>query len=253
MLWGSRYRTVKLKLICMVGVSATLFSCVYPTALAESSAQVRAPLTGKTIVVDAGHGGPDGGARGVTNVEEKTITLPVSIALVKLLQEAGAHVVCTRVEDDDLASDEDRLNKRRHSTDLLNRFLVVRKQPIDAFVSIHCNAAPSAAWRGAQVIYLKNHESSKMLAEELQSQYRALLLPTTRSIQANSTLYLLKRITQPAVLAEVGFVTNPEEMSAMETKAYQHRIAFATYLAILHYFETPLSDASPSQGGKGHA
>lgn len=239
------------KILCMLGAFSIVSSLTFITSFANSSSQVGSPLLGKTIVVDAGHGGPDGGARGVTNVEEKSITLPVALMLVQLLQEGGAHVVCTRMVDDDLASDEDRLNKRRHSTDLRNRLQVVRKQPIDAFVSIHCNAAPNASWRGAQVIYLRNHETSKALAEQMQAEYKALLLPTSRSIQANSTLYLLKRIEKPAVLSEVGFVTNPEEMSAMATKAYQQRIAFATYLAVMHYFQSTAAVAY--EAGQIHA
>jgi N-acetylmuramoyl-L-alanine amidase len=231
---GFRWRHIAVCLMIGCGV-------LCPTTVWGETHETNPSLLGRTIVVDAGHGGPDGGARGVGDIEEKSITLPVSLELVKLLQEAGAHVVCTRETDDDLASEVDKVRKERHRGDLRNRLRVVRHQPVDAFVSIHCNAAHNSSWRGAQVLYLRNHDSSKILATEMQASYKALLLPTSREIQSNATLYLLKRIQSPAVLAEIGFVSNPEEMSALKTKAYQHRVAFASYLALVQYFASDVS------------
>lgn len=196
-------------------------------------------IAGKTIVIDPGHGGSDSGARGVNGLQEKEITLAVSRRLTAYLQQAGAHVVMTRTSDVDLATDEDRTRRRRHIGDLQGRLQVVRKQHVDAFVSIHCNAAPSPNWHGAQVLYFRNNVEGKTLATILQETYGRELLTTNRAIQSNRTLYLLKRIEGPTVLAEIGFITNPTEAAAMRTPAYQERIAFATYQALVRYFSDP--------------
>lgn len=202
--------------------------------------QAATSLSGKVIVVDAGHGGPDSGAQGVGSVQEKHITLAVAKELTGLLRESGAIVIQTRDQDQDLATDADRVARRRHLGDLRGRLDFVKGQEIDAFVSIHCNASTSSAWRGAQVLYFRDNVEGERLAKLMQDTFREELLPTARDIQANRTLYLLKRIDGPTVLAEVGFVTNPEEASLMQTQKYQHRIAFAMYVALNRYFsETP--------------
>ena len=194
------------------------------------------PLAGKVIIVDAGHGGPDGGASGLQKTAEKGITLAIARDLRDYLVGGGATVRMTRQTDRDLASEADRAHHQRHLGDLRGRLAVVRRTSIDAFVSIHCNTAPSASWQGAQVIYLGGNECGKELAKALQTNLRTYLLPTHRDIQPNRTLFLLKRIPEPAALAEVGFLTNPEEAAALRSPSYQHRVAFALYAGLIAYF-----------------
>lgn len=193
-------------------------------------------LSGKVIVLDAGHGGSDSGARGWQGMQEKDVTLPVVIKLANYLHEAGATVVTTRDTDRDLATDIDRQHHRRHLGDLKGRLTVVRQQNIDAFVSIHCNAAPSDDWRGAQVLYLRHNEEAKKLATIMQETFHSNLLPTNRSIQSNRTLYLLKRVKGPTVLAEIGFITNPDEASWLKKDSYQDKVALSMYVALTKYF-----------------
>lgn len=237
--------------ICMTAVvMMTLVGAVGPSVYASAdpnpNGQTASPspatkpadsLFGKTIVVDAGHGGRDSGARGINDLQEKDITLKIALRLTRYLQEAGATVVMTRVTDTDLATESDRLRKRRHLGDLKGRMNVVRKQPVDAFVSVHCNAAPSPDWHGAQVLYLRDNDDAKRLATLMQQSFQENLLPTKRSIQSNRTLYLLKRVKGPAVLAEIGFITSPQEASSLRTPAYQDKAALAMYAALIRYFE----------------
>ncbi|GMA64101.1 N-acetylmuramoyl-L-alanine amidase [Alicyclobacillus fastidiosus] len=204
-------------------------------------------LAGKVIVIDAGHGGRDSGARGVDNIHEKEITLAVAKRLTSYLQEAGATVVTTRLTDTDLSTDEDRRNRRRHLGDLRGRLSVVRNQPIDAFISIHCNAAPAPDWHGAQVLYLKDNDHAKQLATIMQQTFQDTLLPTKRSIQSNETLYLLKRIEGPSVLAEIGFITNPNEASWLQRPAYQEKVALAMYVALHRYYDEVSSGKVPEE------
>lgn len=193
-------------------------------------------LVGQVIVVDAGHGGPDGGAHGVGGVLEKDIALAISSRLAFLLRQSGAHVYVTRDRDMDLAHDRDRAAGRRHQGDLRNRTRFVLSKHPDAFVSIHCNAVPSPEWSGAQMIYMKGNEEAKELAELMQSAFKTHLLPTARASDDMSTLYLLKRIPGPAVLAEVGFISNPTEASHLQTSRYQEQVAITMYVALMEYF-----------------
>lgn len=193
-------------------------------------------LAGKVIVLDAGHGGRDSGARGWQGIQEKDITLPVVIKLANYLHEAGATVVTTRDTDRDLATDADRKRHRRHLGDLKGRLSVARQQQVDAFVSIHCNAAPSEAWRGAHVLYFRNNDEAKKLATIMQDSFRSNLLPTKRSIQPDRALYLLKRIKGPTVLAEIGFITNPDEASWLKKADYQDKVALSMYVALTKFF-----------------
>lgn len=246
----------------MVGcLTATvmLFSVVIPIRTAEASTessshivQTNAPSSGlfrKTVVVDAGHGGVDSGARGIEGLQEKDITLAVTMRLTHYLQQAGAVVVLTRQTDTDLSTASDKANKHRHMGDLRGRFGVVRSRPIDAFISIHCNATNSPDWHGSQVLYLKGNAQGKTLATMMQSAFRVQLLPTKRAIQSNQTLYLLKRVKGPTVLAEIGFITNPMEARYLHTAAYQDRVAFAMYTAIVAYFADP-TDVTESSSNR---
>lgn len=242
----------------LTAVAVGMFPCnaLASTAVSSNnngmeSVQRARSLYGKTIVVDAGHGGQDSGARGVHGVHEKDITLAVALRLTEYLHEAGAHVVMTRSTDTDLATDSDRAMRRRHLGDLKGRLNVVRAQSVDAFVSVHCNGAPSPSWHGATVLYLHENDHGKELANLMQASFRENLLPTKRGIEANKTLYLLKRVKGPTVLAEIGFITNPEEASHLQQASYQGKVAFAMYKALVQYFDTvPGNDAQPGNGAQ---
>ncbi|MCL6454796.1 MAG: N-acetylmuramoyl-L-alanine amidase [Alicyclobacillus sp.] len=206
-------------------------------------------LVGRCIVIDAGHGGPDSGARGVGGLHEKDITLPVALRLGGLLQQAGARVYYTRTTDDDLASEEDRRLRRRQHMDLTLRARTAKRVHADAFISIHCNADPGPAWHGAQTLYQRGNPQGEALAKHIQQRYRALLLPTGREADDTSTLFVLKHVPGAAVIAEIGFVSNPEEASALKRPSYQNLVATATYLGVLDYFGEVGSVAPPVPEG----
>ncbi len=208
-----------------------------PLSVQPAFAKERSISASKVIVVDAGHGGPDSGARGVNNIFEKEITLAVARKLAGLLRQSGAIVIETRSDDIDLSTELDKQLKRRHRGDLKGRLGIARKANIDAFVSVHCNAGPSPEWRGAQVLYLEGNQEGEELAKITQSSFRENLLPTKRGIESNRTLYLLKRIKGPAILAEIGFVTNPEEAAQMIKSKYQAQVAFSLYISLIRYFD----------------
>jgi len=220
---------------CVIALVMILaYSLSFPSVYAAT--MLEPGLLGKVIVLDAGHGGPDGGATGYEGLKEKQITLPVAQMVAKLLRQVGARVYLTRTTDDDLATDQDMAMRRRHKTDLrLRKEYVLDKKP-DAFVSVHCNAVVSPSWSGAQAIYMKGNAEGEELAKIMQRYFKENLLATNRGADDMSSLYLLKRLPGPTVLAEIGFITNPNEGQQLATKAYQERIAFSIYLSLQAYF-----------------
>lgn len=193
------------------------------------------PLTGRTIVIDAGHGGVDGGARSDSGLVEKDVTLHISLLVRDYLQQAGAVVVMTREDDRDLASPSTKGLSRRKTEDLKNREKLIKEAKPDLFVSIHLNSVPSPRWRGAQTFYYPGREEDRRLAVFIQEELRRNLENTDRLANTVSTMYLLKTANIPAVLVEVGFLSNPEEAKLLADSRYQSKLAASIYRGILRY------------------
>lgn len=194
------------------------------------------PLTNKTIVLDPGHGGVDGGAVGADQTLEKEIALNVSQKLRTYLQQSGAQVFLTRESDHDLANDSTKGISQRKVEDIKNRVAFMEEKDPDIFITIHLNALPSSEWRGAQTFYHPNHPESKRLAEAIQGQIRTNLGNTNRQALAINGVYVLKHANRPASLVEIGFLSNPEERELLKQSAYQDEMAASIYLGILEYF-----------------
>lgn len=191
------------------------------------------PLSGKVIVVDAGHGGLDGGAVG-GNTVEKGLNLAIALDLRNYLQESGALVVMTRESDEDLA-DEDYTG--RHKTqDLLRRADLIEKAHPDAVISVHMNAIPSSRWRGAQTFFYPKSEENQKFARLIQDSIRKTLNNTDRYAKPIGHVYILKKASPPAALVEVGFLSNPQERSMLVQESYQKKVATAISLGIQRYF-----------------
>lgn len=193
------------------------------------------PLSGKTIVIDPGHGGPDGGAVGKDGTAEKEIALAVSKKLQSYLQQAGALVYLTREMDADLANEETKGLSKRKSEDIRNRLNFIHEKKTDFFVTIHLNAIPSSRWRGAQTFYYPKEDESRHLATMIQSEIIDNLENTTRSPLAINTLYLLKNAEVPGALVEIGFLSNEQEREELKQESYQREMAASIYEGMLRY------------------
>lgn len=193
------------------------------------------PLSGKIIIIDPGHGGPDGGAIG-GKIQEKDIALKVAFKLRDYLQGQGALVQLIREADVDLASENTRGYSKRKVEDLQNRVQFINESEADFFVSIHLNAIPSSRWSGAQTfynpIYTENEASAKFIQDEL----RINLQNTTRKAKPINNVYLLKNTKKPGVLVEIGFLSNLEERNLLVQDEYQEKVAASVYKGILRYF-----------------
>ncbi|MBM7573056.1 N-acetylmuramoyl-L-alanine amidase CwlD [Aquibacillus albus] len=193
------------------------------------------PLSGKTIVLDPGHGGVDGGAVGKDNTLEKDIALEVSKILRDYLQQSGALVYLTREEDRDLANEGTKGLSRRKSEDIRKRVDFIQEKDPDLFLSIHLNALSATQWRGAQTFYYPSLEQSENLAKLIQAEIKRNLQNTNREALAINGMYLLKHAQAPGALVEIGFLSNPHERDLLKTSEYQKKMAASMYEGILRY------------------
>ncbi|PAV27855.1 N-acetylmuramoyl-L-alanine amidase CwlD [Virgibacillus profundi] len=200
------------------------------------------PLSGKTIVIDPGHGGPDGGAVGKDKTVEKEISLAVAKKLQNYLQQNGALVYLTREEDKDLAQDDTKGLSRRKAEDIRNRLAFIHDKNPDFFVTIHLNALPSTRWSGAQTFYYPEFDESKHLAKMIQSEIIRNLENTTRSPLAINGIYLLKHAEVPGALVEIGFLSNEQERELLKQDDYQQKMAASIYEGILRYATTDVEE-----------
>jgi N-acetylmuramoyl-L-alanine amidase len=193
------------------------------------------PLSGRIIVLDPGHGGPDGGAVG-DDVLEKEIALKVATKLRDYLQQQGALVLMTRETDSDLADKDTRGYSRRKAEDLRKRVALINESEADLFISIHLNAIPSPRWRGAQTFYYGSLIENERIAKFIQAELRRNLENTNRAAKIIDTVYLLKYAKKPGALVEVGFLSNPEERELLASDHYQTKLAASIYKGVLRYF-----------------
>lgn len=191
-------------------------------------------ISGRTIVIDAGHGGIDPGAVSAKGILEKEITLKIAQELESLLQKAAVYVVMIRNADYDLAdSSESNLLKRKRQ-DLMQRVFIAEQANADLYLSIHANYFPAPRWSGAQTFYLEGCVEGKKLAEAIQTELVRHLGPNNRVAQTGN-FRVLRDTTMPAALVEVGFLSNPQEAEFLSQSNYQQQVASAIFDGILLY------------------
>jgi N-acetylmuramoyl-L-alanine amidase len=193
------------------------------------------PLDGKIIVLDAGHGGPDGGASG-GDVIEKEVALLITNRLRDYLQEQGASVVMTRDGDYDLAEDGMRGFSRRKSMDLRRRVSIINNSNADLYLSIHLNSLPGTSSKGAQTFYYGSFIENERFAKYVQAELRESLNNTHRLAKIINHVYLMKYSKVPGALVEVGFLSNYEESQQLREETYQDKLAAAIYRGVIRYY-----------------
>lgn len=195
------------------------------------------PQPAPDIIIDAGHGGIDGGAVGVSGVIEKDLNLEISQKLCQALQQRGFSVLMIRISDISLHNPQDDTVRKMKTGDLKNRLAIADKYPESVFVSIHQNSFPSNhSVRGATVYSGLLNPNSDELAKSVFSALKQLQPDNHRVIKtADSKLYLLSNAKNPAVLVECGFLTNQAEEQQLCDAEYQSKIAAAIADGICDY------------------
>lgn len=195
--------------------------------------------TPKTVIIDAGHGGFDGGAV-VGDVLEKDINLKIANTLCNMLKTSDFKVVCTRTDDSSTESDPTATIAARKRSDLNNRLKIAKEYSNAIFVSIHLNKFQSGSAKGAQMFYSYKNSKAKKLAESLKCSVNRFLQPDNhRTVKEGSkSTFLLYYSPIPTVIAECGFMSNEQEFYLLKDENYQTEMAFALFCGILNYFSS---------------
>ena len=193
---------------------------------AEDAAAPSRPI----IVIDAGHGGEDGGASGTDGTKEKDLNLLVAQSLADILTAAGYDVRMTRTDDRllyDLYGDLTDYKGHKKTYDLRNRLRFTEEAGADLLLSIHMNKFPQPQYSGLQVYYSPNAPESRTVAEVIRNYTKLYLQPENEreTKAATSSIYLLHRIQRPAVMVECGFLSNEEELSRLKDDTYRRQLA----------------------------
>lgn len=217
------------------GLAATLYgSWLYTAGIIEgrSIEALSTVMAGRLVVIDPGHGGIDAGSRGPGGIPEEEITLEVSKKLAAMAGHAGAAVILTR-ECDMWLADPDAPHKKR--SDLMRRVDIANRNNADAFISIHANSfVHDRGQRGAQTFSQPGSEESKIMSQFIQNELIRVLGNTDR--KPKQIDYFIRHCKMPAVIVEVGFLSNPAEEKLLSDPAYQGKTAFAIYCGLVRYF-----------------
>ncbi len=219
----------KPKLAFVILLSAVLLlSCLYANIV---SVQI-SKFNGTTIVLDAGHGGRDGGSVGDNGTIEKTINLEYTLALKEKLVKAGYKVELTRKTDDGLYSNA-APNKKQ--SDMNARFKIIEKTNPNLIVSIHMNSFRDHSAHGATTYYRKGDKASMTVANLIQQSLNTYCDAPSSTAKVGD-YYILNCSYYSAVLIECGFLSNAEEESMLNSTEYKNKIVDAIFSAILLYF-----------------
>lgn len=202
-----------------------------------------------TIVVDAGHGGEDGGAVGVNGLVEKDINLAIALALAENLKANNFQVILVRDGDYSVGDQSLSTVAERKRSDTKNRVRLVEETGECLLVSIHQNQFSQSQYNGAQMFYSPNNPESAQLAECIRESVVSSLQPdnTRQNKEAGEEIYLLTHCQVPAVLVECGFLSNPEEANLLSQEAYQQDMAAAIYNGIVSFLEQREAESSSSR------
>ncbi len=191
------------------------------------------------IIVDAGHGGEDGGAVAPDNSFEKDYNLDIALKLETILKVYGCKVIVTRTDDRMTCDDNLKTQRQKKISDIKNRFAVIKKHNNAVFVSIHQNKFSDSRQKGTQVFYSPNNLKSKTLADCIQQSIVKNLQKDNRRLtkKSGTDIYLLYHSTVPSVLVECGFLSNQSDLMLLKNDSYRKEIAFLIADGIIEYYK----------------
>lgn len=218
------FRTVTITVLVLLVFAVLLFFILNLRSITVNSSIAHVT---RTIIIDAGHGGEDGGAIAIDGTCEKDYNLDIAIKLKNVLAVYGLDVIMTRT-DDSMTCDEGLDTQRQKKvSDIRNRLNIINSSINPVFISIHQNKFSDSEQKGAQVFYSKNNLRSPILAEEIQNSISSAIQKNNkRKIKPSGTeIYLLYHSTAPSVLVECGFLSNQKDLSNLKNEAYRTNLA----------------------------
>lgn len=225
-----KFLIIKKKTICLVmAIIIALASMITLSIITTSSS----PKPLRTIVIDAGHGGRDGGAVGkASGITENELNLQYAETIKTICEGLGMRVVMTRSDLSGLYSPVAD-NKKR--SDMEARQKIIEESGADVVLSVHMNAFPLTSSRGAQVFFDSKNQGGKELAQSIQTSLHDSIA-YAKSSASDGDLYILNCTQIPGALVEFGFLSNLEEEELLLDESYRQDICYAVVCGILDYF-----------------
>ena len=214
-------------------VVAVCLSAALPVNVRNVPADAQAT---KCVLIDAGHGGADGGAVAHDGTLEKDINLAVALPLRDMLRVMGFTVQMTRESDVSIHDPDVTTIRDQKVSDMRNRLQLYQQAAVA--VGIHQNHFPVEKYHGTQVFYGTKNEQSRELAETIRQTVVSALQPeNTRELKSGGDVFLLKNATCPAVFVECGFLSNRDEAAQLNQTDYQRKMALSIAVSIMKYIQ----------------
>lgn len=226
------------KKILMAIIALIILLILVPIFLSNHSVAVF-NSSRRTIVVDPGHGGIDGGASS-GGLLEKNVNLEISLKLRNILINSGLNVVMTRDSDVSLES-KSNLNASRYRRDLHGRKVIIDQHNPTAFISVHMDSYKNSSARGVKIFYHSTSEEGKKLAQSISDKINKMVFEeflNTQNVKAEiapGDYYLLRSCKAPGVIVETGFISNPTDQQLIQREDYQQVMAKAIAEGAIDY------------------
>ena len=203
----------------------------------ETVPTVSLPVSGKTIVIDAGHGKPDEGAESSRGTTEAETNLKIALKLQNLLEQSGSVVILTRSDENGIYDIDSKTLRQKKISDIHNRVKIGNESSADIFVSIHLNKIPQQQYNGWQTFYNTQNAEGQKLAVSIQKNLNdAIQKENNRVAKSIENIYIVKHVEIPLTIVECGFLSNPEEEKMLLDDEYQNKLAWGIYNGIIDYF-----------------
>jgi len=219
---------IKIKRLIKLTLLLLLFLIIIISIFNVSASNLTFPLLGKTIYLDAGHGGVDNGAT-VNNVKEKDLNLQIVYKLKETLTSAGATVLLTRKDDNDISNPNALYRKK---SDFDNRIKLINNSNADLYISIHQNIYQNKKYSGPQVFYVKDNQKLAEIIQNTLNKY----LNTKRKVKTINNTYMYKLLKKKGILIECGFISNDNERYKLKTEEYQLKLSKIITEGIITYY-----------------
>ena len=223
--------------IMVLSVFALVFGIAIMSDKKQTVPTVSLPVSGKTIVIDAGHGKPDEGAQSNNGTTEAETNLKIALKLQNLLEQSGSSVILTRSDENAIYDLDTKTLKQKKISDIHNRVKIGNESSADIFVSIHLNKIPQQQYDGWQTFYNAQSEDGQRLAVSIQNNLNeAIQRENNRVAKSIDNIYIVKHVEIPISIVECGFLSNPEEEQQLLNDEYQNKLAWGIFNGIIEYF-----------------
>ena len=227
--------------LILSGIFLSIFVFILTTGKAEEQKQyistVSLPASGKTVVIDAGHGVPDEGAQSSNGTTEAETNLKIALKLQNLLEQSGCTVILTRSDENAIYDIDSKTLKQKKVSDIKNRVKIGNESSADIFVSIHLNKIPQSQYDGWQTFYKEGSEEGAKLAKTIQENLnKTIQKENNRIAKTIDKIYIIKHVEVPTTIVECGFLSNPDEEKLLLEDEYQNKLAWGINNGIVDYF-----------------